>query len=87
MQIPIGSSHSGQLSGSQSMNFAGFTYNKDASSFVVPQPVERVGGAEDSSPTSPSAQKNRSNDSNYTQASNNTATAENEASVVNKQIK
>lgn len=86
MQIPIGSSHSGQLSGSQSMNFQGFTYNKDASSFVVgPQPVERAGGAAVSSPTSPSAQKNRSNDSNYTQASNNTATVENEESVVNNQ--
>jgi len=57
------------------MNFAGFTYNKDASSFVVPQPV--AGG---------SIEKNRSNDSNYTQASNNTAAAENKESVVNKQV-
>lgn len=79
MQIPIGTSHSGQLSGSQSMNFAGFTYNKDASSFVQAQPP--IKGSGDDTPVSPTAQKN-SNDSNYSQATNKTVSVEHEQSSV-----
>jgi len=63
MSIPISCSDGAKLSSSQTVNFQGFTYNKDASSFIqrTPLPIPR-------SPGSPAA-KNRSNDSNYSNRS------------------
>lgn len=63
LSIPISCSDSAKLSSSQTLNFAGFTYIKDGSSFAqrTPLPIPR-------SPGSPAA-KNRSNDSNYSNRS------------------
>jgi len=60
MSIPIASSQSTTLSGSQSLNFHGFTYNKDASSFLPASIVQQA----PPSPCTP-LEKNRSNDSTY----------------------
>lgn len=70
MSIPISCSAGAMLSASQTMNFQGFTYNKDASSFIpsnTPVNIPR-------SPGSPAA-KNRSNDSNYSNRSSPATTA------------
>eukprot|EP00656_Telonema_subtile_P053559 TRINITY_DN7793_c0_g1_i1.p1 TRINITY_DN7793_c0_g1~~TRINITY_DN7793_c0_g1_i1.p1 ORF type:complete len:412 (-),score=85.12 TRINITY_DN7793_c0_g1_i1:408-1643(-) len=55
MSIPIACSAGAQLSASQAMNFQGFTYNKDASSFIPAGTSSPPGGSP----------KNRSNDSTY----------------------